>query len=67
MLRKQRLTGKTALTALVLGIAAPALVACDDGPAEQVGETIDEGAEETGEAMEDAGDAMENQAEETTQ
>ena len=32
------------------------LAACDDGPAEDAGEAIDETAEETGDAVEDATD-----------
>jgi hypothetical protein len=38
---------------------APALTACEEeGPAEQVGESIDESAEEAGEAVEEAGDEL---------
>lgn len=67
MLRTPRLTGKAALTALILGLSAPILAACeDDGPAEQMGEAIDENAEQMGDAMEEnaeeMGDAMEQQA-----
>jgi hypothetical protein len=58
-LRKGRLTTKTALTALVLGLTAPVLAACEDeGPAEQLGESIDESAEEAGEALDNAADNM---------
>ncbi|MFN4283441.1 MAG: hypothetical protein ACK4NA_12460 [Alphaproteobacteria bacterium] len=47
---------KAALTALVLSTAVP-LAACDDqGPAEQVGERIDEGVNDTQRAIEDATD-----------
>lgn len=42
---------------------APALAACEEeGPAEQLGESIDETAEETGEALEDAGDELRDAA-----
>lgn len=40
-------------------VLAPALTACEEeGPAEQLGESIDESAEETGEALEEAGDEL---------
>lgn len=40
-----------------LMLASPLLAACDDdGPAEEMGEEIDEGAEEAGDAIEDATD-----------
>ncbi|EKV30479.1 hypothetical protein C882_4438 [Caenispirillum salinarum AK4] len=65
-LRKSRFSAKTALTALVLGLTAPVLAACEDeGPAEQLGENIDESVEESGEAMEDAAENMGEQMEET--
>lgn len=54
------------MRALVKGIVvaaavalAPALTACEEeGPAEQLGESIDETAEEAGEAVEEAGEEM---------
>ncbi|WP_404381751.1 hypothetical protein [Caenispirillum salinarum] len=65
-LRKSRFSAKTALTALVLGLTAPVLAACEDeGPAEQLGENIDESVEESGEAMEGAAENMGEQMEET--
>lgn len=50
------------LTAAGLALAAALGVAgCEEeGPAEQVGEQIDESAEETGEALEDAGEEVED-------
>ncbi|WP_347330512.1 hypothetical protein [Marinimicrobium locisalis] len=36
------------------------LTACDQGPAEEAGEDIDEAAEETGDAMDDAADEAED-------
>jgi hypothetical protein len=44
------------LGAAVLIPLAAALAACDDGPAEDAGEAIDETAEEAGDAAEDATD-----------
>jgi hypothetical protein len=44
------------LTALVL------VAACDDGPAENAGEAIDETAEDAGEAAEEAGEEAEEAA-----
>jgi hypothetical protein len=35
---------------------AGALAACDDGPAEQAGEAVDDAADEAGDAVEDATD-----------
>jgi hypothetical protein len=43
--------------------AAFGLSACEEeGPAEQLGENVDESAESVGEAVEDAGDAAEDAA-----
>lgn len=68
MRRIQSLGPKTVLTALVLGLSAPVLAACEDeGPMEQVGEQMDEAGEESAEAMEEAGDAIEERAEEAQQ
>lgn len=39
-----------------LALTPLALTACDDGPAEDVGEKIDEGAKDTERAVEDATD-----------
>lgn len=61
-------TGLSALRALVLamfmGVGSIALLSgCEsEGPAEEMGESIDEAAEEAGDAMEDAGDEMEETA-----
>lgn len=65
-LRKSRFSAKTAITALMLGLTAPVLAACEDeGPAEQLGENIDESAEEAGQASENAAEQMGEQMEET--
>ena len=44
--------------AVVMPLAA-LLAACDEGPAENAGEAIDESAEEAGEAAEEAGEEAE--------
>ena len=45
---------------LVVGLFAGALVACEEqGPAEQVGDAVDNAAEQAGEVLEQAGDAAE--------
>ena len=52
-------------TFLSLGVAMPLaliLAACDEGPAENAGEAIDETAEEAGEAAEEAGEEAEEAA-----
>lgn len=52
-------TSKTAaVTSLALAFAgALALTGCEEqGPAEQLGESVDESAEEVGEAIEEAGE-----------
>ena len=36
------------------------LAGCDDGPAENAGEAVDDAAEEAGDAAEDAGEAAED-------
>lgn len=65
-LRKSRFSAKTAITALMLGLTAPVLAACEDeGPAEEMGETMDETMEESGEAMEGAAEDMGEQMEQT--
>lgn len=56
------LTSKLA-AALLIGTFAGMLAACDDqGPAEEIGESIDETAEEAGEAVENATDEAEDAA-----
>jgi hypothetical protein len=42
--------------AAVLAPLAVALAACEEGPAENAGEAVDDAAEEAGEAAEDAAD-----------
>ena len=54
---------KTFLSLAVAMPLAALLAACDEGPAENAGEAIDETAEEAGEAAEEAGDAAEDAAE----
>lgn len=50
-----------AIAVIVSGLGL-GLAACDqDGPAEEMGENIDETMEDAGDAMEDAGEAMEEQ------
>jgi hypothetical protein len=44
------------LTVAIFGAFLGVLTACDDGPAEEAGEAIDNAAEETGDAVEDATD-----------
>lgn len=39
------------------------LTACDQGPAEEAGENIDEAADEAGDAMDDAADEVEDAVE----
>ena len=48
---------RTALAAaFMIATAAPLLAACDEGPAEKVGEKLDEGARDTKRAVQDATD-----------
>ena len=49
--------------------AAPLLTACgeEEGPAEQLGKSIDETVEKAGETVEEAGDTMEDAADEMEQ
>jgi hypothetical protein len=52
-------------TFLSLSVAMPLallLAACDEGPAENAGEAIDETAEDAGEAAEEAGEEAEEAA-----
>jgi len=52
---------KTAAATALAFVTALTLSACDqDGPAEQVGESIDNSVEGLGESVEDAGDAVED-------
>lgn len=52
---------KKLMMVLMAGLFAGALVACEEqGPAEEVGEAVDDAAEETGEAVEDAADSAED-------
>ena len=44
------------LWAAVLMPLAAALAACEEGPAEEAGEAVDDAAEEAGEAVDDATD-----------
>lgn len=51
------------ILALLLGLGAVGLAACEnEGPAERLGEAVDEAAESTGEALEEAGEEMEEGA-----
>lgn len=50
---------RTFLSAAVVMPLAALLAACDDGPAENAGEAIDETAEDAGEAAEEAGEEAE--------
>lgn len=47
---------------LIAMMAVFALAACDDGPAENAGEQLDEMTSDAGDAMEDAGDNIEDAA-----
>ncbi len=47
------------LLVLLPFVALLGLAACDDGPAEEAGEAIDNAAEQAGDAAEEAGDAAE--------
>ncbi|HSA79859.1 MAG TPA: hypothetical protein VLE23_03490 [Geminicoccaceae bacterium] len=50
---------RTLVSGAVVVPLALMLAACDDGPAENAGEAIDETAEEAGEAAEEAGERVE--------
>jgi hypothetical protein len=56
---------KTALMVVCAPLfLGPVLSACEEeGPAEQLGETVDETVEETGDALEDAADEVEQKVE----
>jgi hypothetical protein len=49
------LRSRLAWAAVLVPLAA-ALAACEEGPAENAGEAVDDAAEETGEAVDDAAD-----------
>lgn len=52
---------KRLVAALMAGAFATFLVACEEqGPAEELGEAVDDAAEEAGDVVEDAGDAVED-------
>lgn len=53
---------KVQAMALIVALAGGALVACDDGPAEQAGESIDRSVEKAGDALGDAGREIERKA-----
>lgn len=51
------------LAILVIGLSVGLLGACEDqGPAEEVGEAVDETAEDAGEAIEEAGEEAKDAA-----
>lgn len=50
------LSRKRLLSLVVLAPLAAVIAGCDDGPAEEAGEAIDDAAEEAGDAAEDATD-----------
>ena len=50
-------------TAIILGFAVAGLAACEKGPAESVGASIDNAAKNVGEKMEDAGDKIKDAVE----
>ncbi len=57
MMAMKKSVGSAVLAAFLIISAAPLLSACDDkGPAEKVGERIDEGLKDTKRAVEDATD-----------
>jgi hypothetical protein len=55
---KKRTKASSLLGAIVLAAALSACEEPNQGPAEKVGEKIDDAAKKTGEAMEDAGEKM---------
>jgi len=64
-MRKVRALTRTSLIALIAGMFAVGISACEDeGPAERAGETVDEAIEETGDTMEEAAESAEDAAEE---
>lgn len=52
------------ITMILLLVGSAWLSGCEqEGPAEDVGESIDENVEDTGERMEEAGDELEDESE----
>ncbi len=58
------ITFKAALLLTMMGLG---LAGCDDGPAEEFGEEVDEAAESIEESGEEVGDEMEDAADELNQ
>jgi hypothetical protein len=55
--------GKKVAGLLIIGTMAGMLAACEqEGPAEELGEAVDETSEDVGEAMEDAGEEAQDAA-----
>ncbi|MEQ9617161.1 MAG: hypothetical protein RLN60_03905 [Phycisphaerales bacterium] len=50
--------GRSLCLASALALSGAALSGCDDGPAEEAGETVDEAIEDTADAVEDAADEI---------
>ena len=48
--------------AIVLSVAVAGLAACEKGPAEKAGESIDNAAKKVGDKMEEAGDKIKDTA-----
>ena len=64
-MRVVRTLTRISLTALLAGVFAVGISACEDeGPVEKAGEQVDEAIEETGDAMEEAGDEAGGELEE---
>lgn len=61
----QRTTTRKLFLALLAGLLALGLAACEDdqGPAEEAGQEIDQAVEEAGEGVEEMGDAIEDASE----
>ncbi len=58
-----RRTLQRLLLASLLATTLPLLSACDDGPAEQAGEAVDETVEKAGEAVENLGEKVQEATE----
>jgi len=64
-MRVLRSLTRISLTALLAGVFAVGISACEDeGPAEKAGEQVDEAIEETGDTMEEAADEAGGELEE---
>jgi hypothetical protein len=64
-MRVVRTLTRVSLTALLAGVFAVGISACEDeGAAEKAGEQVDEAIEETGDAMEEAADEAGGELEE---